>query len=90
MCELEVMEVGRGTYIPKGAREANMVISCVASPMKLFVDVELTAEDAAKYSDGKLKKGQRIDVQFPVNGRVNIPFAGSPLKCSGGVVVKVV
>jgi hypothetical protein len=86
---LEVLGMLRGNYTPKGAKEPTMIISCIATPMKMFVDVELTGEDVGRLS-GKVKKGMVLELELSAGGRVNIPFAGSPLKISGAEAIKVV
>ena len=89
--ELKVLSVGRDSYVPKGQREGDMVARCMdggAVPMSMFVNVHLSGDDAAKHG-GKIA-GKLIEVEVSGDGRLNIPFAGAPLKVSGGMIVKVV
>jgi len=89
--ELKVLSVGRDSYVPKGQREGDMVARCMdagAVPMSMFVNVHLSSDDVVKHG-GKIA-GKVIDVEMGGDGRLNIPFAGAPLKVSGGMIVKVV
>ena len=68
-----------------------MVARCMdggASPMTMFVNVHLSGDDASKH--GAKIVGKLIEVEISGDGRLNIPFAGAPLKVTGGVVAKVV
>ena len=89
--ELRVLSVGRDSYVPKGQREGDMVARCMdggAVPVSMFVNVHLSGDDVVKH--GAKITGKSIEVEISGDGRLNIPFAGAPLKVSGGVIVKVV
>jgi hypothetical protein len=89
--ELKVLSVGRDSYVPKGQREGDMVARCMdggVNPVTMFVNVHLSGDDATKH--GAKLAGKIIEVEISGEGRLNIPFAGAPLKVTGGSVVKVV
>lgn len=89
--ELKVLSVARDSYVPKGQSQGDMVARCMdggASPITMFVNVHLSADDNAKHGD-KLKD-KTIEVELVADGRLNIPFAGAPLKVTGCKVLKVV
>jgi len=90
--ELKVLDVERDDYIPKGQREGDMVASCQDSDnkgIKMYINVHLSAEDLLKHAKSSLI-GKVIDVSFVTKSRLNIPFAGAPLKITGGQIVKIV
>jgi hypothetical protein len=91
IAELKVLSVGRDNYVAKGAREGDMVARCMdggANPMSMFINVHLSGDDVTKFS-AKLV-GRIIEVETGVDGRINIPFAGAPLKIMGASIIKVV
>ena len=91
IAELKVLSVGRDSYVAKGAREGDMVARCMdggANPMSMFINVHLSGDDVAKFG-GKIA-GKIIEVETGGDGRLNIPFAGAPLKVMGASIIKVV
>jgi hypothetical protein len=89
--ELKVLSVERDSYVPKGQREGDMVASCMdgsSKPVKMFFNVHLSGDDLAKH--GTKIVGKVIEVEnMTADSRLNIPFAGAPLKVSGFQIVKV-
>lgn len=88
--ELRVLSVGRDSYVPKGAKEGDMVARCMdggASPMSMFVNVHLSGDDVAKHA-AKIG-GKVLEVESGADARLNIPFAGAPLKVIGFQIIKV-
>ena len=89
--ELKVLSVGRDSYVPKGQREGDIVARCMdagAVPIRCRRTCICRGDDVVKH--GQKIAGKVIEVEIGGDGRLNIPFAGAPLKVSGGVIVKVV
>jgi hypothetical protein len=77
--------------VPKGQREGDMVAGCMdagSKAVKMFVNVHLMGDDIAKHGLKLVNKVIEVE-NATADARLNIPFAGAPLKLTGFSITKV-